>query len=200
MRTHARLLATGIATLVLGIWFGMSAGSNAADDKGPREDILKIADALEKGGDPAAKAQAKAVADKNELEDVMHLFALRKVKGEGIGPKAGPVPNQDGIEAKIMALAKRVPPAELKTDGAALQRAAYITAAIAEIAQYKCPVEKKTGEKDPAQWKKWTEEMRTAALDLAKAVKAADPMIVKKTATRLDGTCRNCHGVFRDNN
>jgi cytochrome c556 len=199
MRTHARWLAAGVVTLAFGFWFLANAGSGvAADDKGPREAIHKIADALEKGDTAAAKSQAKAVADKNELEDVMHLFALRKVKGEGIGPKPGPNANQDGIEAKIMGLSKRVPPQELKTDAAALQRAAYITAAIAEIAQNKCPVEKKTGEKDPAQWKKWSAEMHTAALDLAKAVKAADAMAVKKAAGRLDGTCRSCHGVFRD--
>ena len=199
MRTHARWLTAGALTLAFGFWFLASAGSGAAaDDKGPREAIHKIADALEKGDTAAAKAQAKMVADKNELEDVMHLFALRKVKGEGIGPKPGANANQDGIEAKIMGLAKRVPPQELKSDAAAWQRAAYITAAIAEIAQHKCPVEKKTGEKDPAQWKKWTEEMHTSALDFAKAVKAGDAMAVKKAAGRLDGTCRSCHGVFRD--
>jgi hypothetical protein len=128
------------------------------------------------------------------------MFSPRKADGsggEGIGAKPGAI-KPDCIEIKIQYLGKRVPPTELKNDGTALQRMAYLTAAIAEVAQNKCPVEKKTGEKDPAKWKKWTEDMRESALELAKAVKAADAAAVKKTAFRLDNTCRECHGVFRD--
>ena len=195
MRKHARLLAAGVAAVVCGFGFLAATGS-AADDK-DRAAIRKVADAFEKGDPAAAKSQAKAIADKAELEDVMHLLALRKMGGEGIGPKPDVV-KPDGIEAKIQGLGKRVMAAELKSNGPALERAAYITAAIAEIAQYKCPVKQKTGMKDPKQWTAWTEEMRDSALDLAKAVKAGDGMAVKKAATKLDGTCRNCHGVFRD--
>jgi cytochrome c556 len=56
----------------------------------------------------------------------------------------------------------------------------------------------KQGEKDPAKWKKWTEEMGKSALELAKEIKAGDAMKVKAAATTLDNSCKNCHGVFRD--
>jgi hypothetical protein len=209
MRTHLRFLVIGTAALAFGFWVLAGVGSGVADDKkdkkdkkdkGPNEELRKIADAFEKGDLAAAKTQGKAVADKSELEDVMHLFSPRKADGEGgegIGTKPGAI-KPDCIEVKIQYLGKRVAPQELKNDNAALQRMAFITAAVAEVAQHKCPVDKKTGEKDPAKWKKWTEEMRESALELAKAVKASDAMAVKKTALRLDGTCRNCHGVFRD--
>jgi hypothetical protein len=199
MRNHVRLLATGLTTIALGLGF-ISSANTAADEKAnaPNAEVRKIADAFEKGDKAAAAAQAKALAEKTkELEEVMNLFKLRKMGGEGLGTKPDAV-KPDGIEAKIQNMGKRVTPRELQLDGAALQRGAYIAAAIAEIAQHKCPVDKKTGDKDPKQWRAWSEEMRNSALDLAKAIKAADVMAVKKSATKLDGTCRNCHGVFRD--
>jgi hypothetical protein len=209
MRTHLRLLVVSSVTLALGFWLLAGAGSGVADDKkekkdnGPQADIRKIADLFEQGDLAGAKAQAKASAGKIEdLEEVMNLFALRKADGkggEGIGPKPGAI-KPDGIEAKLQNLTKRVLPNELKNDNAALQRMAYIAAAIAEIAQSKCPVDKKMGEKDPAEWKKWSEEMSASALELAKSIKAGNATDVKKVALRLDGTCRNCHGVFRTNN
>ena len=207
MRTHLRLLVAGSVTLAVG--FCMLAGSGTtADDKkdkaakGPRDEVRKIADALAKEDTAGAKAQAKALAAKvDDLDDIMHMFSPRKpdgTGGEGIGSKPAAI-KPDCIEVKIQYLGKRVLPTELKNDNAAFQRMAYITAAIAEIAQNKCPVEKKMGEKDPAKWKKWSEDMRESALDLAKAVKANDAASVKKTAFKLDNTCRECHGVFRDN-
>ena len=209
MRTHLRLLVVSSVTLALGLWMLAGTGNrSAADDKkdkkenGDRDAVRKIADALEKGDTAAAKTQAKAVAAKVEdLDDIMHMFSPRKPNGtggEGIGSKPGAI-KPDCIEIKIQYLGKRVMANELKNDSAALLRMAYITAAIAEVAQNKCPVEKKTGEKDPVKWKKWSEDMETSALELAKAVQAKDAMAVKKSAFKLDNTCRECHGVFRDN-
>jgi hypothetical protein len=40
--------------------------------------------------------------------------------------------------------------------------------------------------------------MSKAGVELGKEIKAGDPMKVKAAATKLDGTCKNCHGVFRD--
>jgi hypothetical protein len=204
-----RLLVAGSVTLAIGCWFLGGAGSGrTADDKkdnaakGPRDEVRKIADALEKDDAMGAKTQAKALASKvDDLDDIMHMFSPRKPDGsggEGIGAKPGAI-KPDCIEVKIQYLGKRVVAAELKNEKAAFQRMAYITAAIAEIVLNKCPVEKKMGEKDPAKWKKWTEDMRDSALELAKAVKADDAAAVKKTAFKLDNTCRECHGVFRDN-
>jgi hypothetical protein len=209
MSTHLRFLVASSVTLAVGLWMVAGLGSGITlDDKkgkaapGPRDEVRKIADALEKGDTSAAKTQAKAVASKvDDLDDIMHMFSPRKpdgTGGEGIGAKPGAI-KPDCIEVKIQYLGKRVLASELKNDTVALQRMAYISAAIAEIAQNKCPIEKKMGEKDPAKWKKWTDEMRESALELAKAIKAADAAAVKKTAFKLDNTCRECHGVFRDN-
>jgi hypothetical protein len=127
----------------------------------------------------------------------MNMFRLRTAKGEGVGPKPGAI-KPDGIEAKIYDMTKRdAPAAQLKSDGEALQRMAYIAAAIGEIAAHKAPTEKK-GEMDPAKWKQWTEEMSKSALELAKEIKGGDGKKVKEAARKLDSTCKNCHGVFRD--
>ena len=114
----------------------------------------------------------------------------------------GPKPNvvkPDGIEAFIINLEKRAPPkAALDKQGADLERMAYISAAIAEIAIYKCPVEKKQKDKDPVKWKQWSEEMRDASLELADAFKAKDAAAIKKAGKKLNDSCTNCHGVFRE--
>jgi hypothetical protein len=201
MKYHARLLATGSAMLVL-VWLVLASArtSTAADEKAAAPLIRKIADAFAKGDLEGAKKQSAEFPKDTDLEEVMHLFQLRKNKGEGIGAKPGPNPQTDGIEARLQGLSKRVTANDLKAESEALQRAAFITAAIAEIAIHKCPVAKKTGEKDPKQWKTWCEEMRQSALDLAKTVKEGEPAAVKKAAYKLQNTCLNCHGIFKDNN
>lgn len=200
MKNYVRLLAAGAALLVLGgLVLHLVENSRAADEKPAAELVRAIADTLAKGDLAGAKKQGTAFPKDTDLEDVMHLFQLRKNKGEGIGARPGPNPQTDGIEARLQGLAKRVTANDLKMESEALQRAAFITAAIAEIAQHKCPVDKKTGDKDPKQWQTWCEEMRQSALDLAKTVKEGEPMAVKKTATKLQSTCLNCHGVFKDN-
>jgi hypothetical protein len=194
MKSQTRLLLVAGPALALACW--VCAQLTAAPPDGPQAEVRKIADDLAKSDTGKARDAAKSVADKNELADVMHMFSPRTAKGEGVGPKPGAI-KPDGIEAKLYSMTKRVAPAELKNDGEALERMAYITAAIAEIAGHKAPKEKK-GEMDPAKWKQWSEEMHKSALDLAKEIKAGDPMKVKAAATKLDNTCKNCHGVFRD--
>jgi hypothetical protein len=197
MSTPFRLLVIGCVSVALGITFEANAPrAFAAPDDGPKADVEKIADALQKGDTKTAEELAKAVVAnvKDDLEEVMHLMSLRSAKGVGIGPKPGAI-KPDGIEAKIQNWTKRVAPNELKGDEAkAYQRMAYITAAIGQVA-----MKSDKGSKNPAQWKKWSEEMSTTAQKLAKDIEAGNPAEVKKTATALDNTCRNCHGVFRDN-
>ena len=40
--------------------------------------------------------------------------------------------------------------------------------------------------------------MGDAAVELAKAAKAKEPKGVKDAAGKLNTSCNNCHGVFRD--
>jgi hypothetical protein len=199
MRINARLLATGAALAILGIWFLANPGNgSAADDKDVRDDVLKVAEALEKKDAPGARKQAEAVAKKNELEDVMGLFRLRTKKGLGVGPTAGVV-KPDGIEAKIMALGKQpLRGSQLDTEAPALVQSAYVAAAIAEIARDKCPVDKKQGDKDPASWRNWTNDLEKASMDLAAAAEKKDAASIKTAANKMNSTCNACHAVFRD--
>jgi hypothetical protein len=197
MRTH-KVLAAGAAVLALGIVF-LAAGQ-AADEKGPREDVDKLAALAAK--DPAElhkKAEAYA-KNLDALEDVMNLMKKRMKDGKGgvgVGPNPTGAPD-DGIEARIQNFGKRSPgAAQLKKDKDDLLQMVDRTTAIAEIALGKTPA-KKMGDKDPKDWKEYSEEMIKQSRDLRKAIEAADPKAVKDTASRLNASCTNCHGKFRD--
>jgi hypothetical protein len=178
-------------------FLGVVTHSNAAADKDIAETIIKIADALEKRHTDNAKKLAQTLKDE-DIEDVMHLFKPRKDKGLGIGPKAGAV-LPDGIELKVIAMAmNELPQKELDAYAADLARAAYIAAAVAEVAKDKCPVTKKEGDKDPKDWKNWVESMQKAALELADAAKTKKPSAVKAAADKVDGACKTCHKVFKE--
>ena len=49
-----------------------------------------------------------------------------------------------------------------------------------------------------ATWSQWSEAMRKSADELADAAKAKAPAAIKTAAAKLNSTCNNCHGVFRD--
>ncbi len=194
MRISARWTLSVVATLSLGMGFLANVG--AAEDKDVKGTVLKIADALEKNDAAGAKKLAESLKDE-DLEDVMHLMKPRKDKGLGIGAKAGAV-KPDGIELKVIALAMNEPPKkELDESSGDLAKAAYVAAAIAEVALTKTP-EKKDKDKDPKDWKNWAETMRQGALELADAAKAKKPADVKKAAEKMDNNCKSCHKVFRD--
>jgi cytochrome c556 len=91
-----------------------------------------------------------------------------------------------------------LPQKELDAYAADLARAAYIAAAVAEVAKDKCPVTKKEGDKDPKDWKNWVESMQKAALELADAAKTKKPSAVKAAADKVDGACKTCHKVFKE--
>src|SRR5438046_2086326 len=111
MNTHARLLALGVAVLVVaGGLLVINGGSAAEKENAARDVILKMADALEKDDAAEAKKQAEALKKAN-VEDIMGLFKLRTKDGLGIGAKAGAI-TPDGIEAKLMAVGKKAPTAK----------------------------------------------------------------------------------------
>jgi len=218
MRMPIRWLAALIATIVLGIGLLVAVNAAAADkdketpeEKAARKDaqeaVVQLADMMgdAKRGDDVKKMakelserMIKADIGEDAVKPVMSPLRLRDKGGLGVGPRAGAY-DPDGIEAKIMALAKKkLPAAELKKQADDIARLASITAAIAEVADLHAPP-KKVGPKDPKDWKKWSNEMRDDALDLANAVKKAkpDPDEVKKVATKLNGTCTDCHDKFR---
>jgi Cytochrome C' len=208
-----KLQNTGL--LVAVITQSTKQGGNAGQLAAARAAALQLSDAVEKGQLDAAKTQAAALAslkgsgpgnppaadldDKVELEGVMNLLRLRSKGGLGFGlkPPAGAA-TADGIEAKVMGLAKRpLPAADLKKQADDIVRSAHILAAVSEVSDLHTP-KKKMGDKDPKDWTTWTKDMRDASLQLAEAAKKNDPAAVKAAASKLNSSCNNCHGTFRD--
>ena len=160
--------------------------------------IQKLAQTVAKPDVATARKEAEALAKTIELDSLMDLFKLRTKDGLGVGTKPGAI-TPDGIEAKVMALAKKpLPQKELDAQAEGLTQAGHMVAAVALVAQHKCPVTKKMGDKDPKKWQEWTEEMHKNALELSTAAKAKQPAELKTAATKLNSTCNNCHSVFRD--
>src|SRR4051812_10988666 len=78
----------------------------AADEKELRDNVLKVAEAIEKNDANAAK-QASQALQKADLDVIMEVFKLRSKGGLGVGDK-GAV-KRDGIEAKLQDLDKAAP-------------------------------------------------------------------------------------------
>jgi cytochrome c556 len=130
----------------------------------------------------------------------MNLLRLRSKGGLGFGvkPPAGAA-STDGIESKLLGLAKRpLPAADMAKQGNDLARSAYILVAISEFTDAHTPKKKGATGKGAKEWKEWTEDMRSAALELAEAAKKKNPAGVKAAVNKLNGSCNNCHGEFRD--
>ncbi len=199
-----RGMILGAALMLAGGLSVLSAGDieDAEATKKAAEAIKKLADdAGTKDWTEFSKASAE-VAKKHELDKVMNGFKMRKpnmkgIAGIGVGDKANTV-TPDGIEAKIISMTKNpMAAATLNKQQADLIRMAEITAAIAATATHQCPVEKKLGDKDPADWKTWSKDMYESSQDLLKALKAKDAKQAKTAAFKLNKTCTDCHAVFR---
>ena len=199
MNRHARRLAVA-ALLAAGIWVLATAdGRGQQDDKEvkeAKEAVTKLVNAMRQGGN--AGPQAAEVAKKVEIENLMIVFKPRNKGGFGVGPKPNTTtPAKDGIEQKIINMGRL----RLKKDQVAQQKEPLIemaerVQAIAEITQHYMPP-KKAGA-NPANWKKYAQEMKKSAQDFGGAVKGGDPMKIKAAATDLNAACTNCHGDFRD--
>jgi hypothetical protein len=204
-----------VVALVVAVWLLVAVGNSAADDeeKVTRENVLKVADAIQNKDPKAAQKPLEALKalhekvakncndEKGILGTIMGLQGLRNKDGTGgvgIGKKPGAIMH-DGIEAKLKddLCDKELTRDALNKHGDDLARAAYIMAAIGDAIVDKCPVKKKVDCKDPKDWKKWAEAMSKNARDLAGAFKAKDAEKVKKTALKLQSNCSDCHAVFK---
>jgi hypothetical protein len=181
----------------------LTAGSGGAADaeKDVREAVQRLADAIEKDDMAQAKSAAEDIAKSYELEEVMNTMAKRdpggKKKAFGVGPKAGAI-TPDGIEAKIQNMSKAPKPqAQINKEAVALAQMAYRVAAIAEVAKVKTP-EKDEGQKKRKDWTAWADDMKQASLQLAEAARSKKAPAVKAAAAKLNSSCNNCHGTFRD--
>jgi cytochrome c556 len=188
-------LTSGV--LVLSVCLLAVSSSYSADDPDEKKANKEAADAVLKLAKGSGNAQD--IAKKNQIEYVMHGFKLRNKGGIGVGAKAGAV-TPDGIEAKIINLAKKaLQKGDLAKEADGLTQAAKVTKAIADISEFYAPKEKKA-DKDPKEWKKYNDDMKMGADALIDAIKSGDPMKVKMAAGKLNQSCNECHGKFRDSN
>jgi hypothetical protein len=175
-----------------------------AQDRSTKPAVLgKLANELAK-----AKVNAKAKLDMvpwtEMFEDqgyVMTPFKVWKKGGNGLPEvlRTGKLKKDEwnGIEEKVKALWKTK--ADLKKQGSEIALMAAQIAATAQLTEELPPVKQKEGDKDPREWKKWSEDMRKFALDLVAAAKKGDAAEVKKAAKRLDDNCTACHKIFKTN-
>jgi hypothetical protein len=163
--------------------------------------IQKLADAIQKNEDAQIKQLAEQIAKTSGVLDSMNTLAKRDPAGKklvfGVGKKPGII-SPDGIEAKIQNLSRR-PQSQQLIDREApdLEVMAYRAAALAEIAKAGAP-ERNEGMKKIKDWLEWSEAMRKSADELAGAAKAKNPAGIKTAAAKLNASCNNCHGVFRE--
>jgi cytochrome c556 len=137
----------------------------------------------------------KGIMEQDEIEA---LFKRRGRGGLGLGlAPAGP-PATDSVEMALLNWARK-PPAAGQMDASAplIQRAAAVTAAMADLIDVYAP-EKKVGQKDPKLWKAAVVGMRASAQELEAAAKARDPARVRLAAQKVTANCAACHEVFRD--
>jgi hypothetical protein len=193
MKKLAVLWVAGIGLLGLTVAEG---AYRAAEDGEANGAINKVADLLEKGDVAGAKKAAAAVAAKNEVETIMTAFNLRKKKGIGVGATANEI-MPDGIEAKIQALARDgIAPAALKKEGPGLARVGYVIAAVGHIALAKAPA-KDTAKQKKSDWIQWSQDLAKSSEAFAIAAKGSSAAEIKKTASKVNQTCDNCHAVFK---
>jgi hypothetical protein len=200
MKMHARTLVAGMVALTLSIGsLAIGSRSEARDNDDVMADVDKLAELLQQGDADAAQKKAADIAKNRELEDVMNTMKLRtaKNKTKAFGYKDGAPSNQDGVEAKLIGLGKKADPKQAQQDSAHIAKLAYRVAAIATIAQIKAP-EKDEGAKKKKDWLEWSKDMKDSAEELGKAAKSKNAAEIKKAAKKLNSSCNNCHGVFRD--
>ncbi len=198
MKLLATKFAAGAAVLTLAMGLLTTESRSAAQLADVREAVQKIADALAAGDQATAEKLAKELA-KEDLGDVMNTMALRKANKKmafGVGPKDAKI-SPDGIEAKLISLGKKPMEKQVAKESGPLTEMGYRVAAIAEVAKNKAPA-KDEGQKKKADWIKWSEEMSKAGHEFSEAAKAKNAAGVKTAAAKLNRTCSDCHGVFRD--
>jgi hypothetical protein len=174
-------------------------GGKAAEMAGLRDEALKVAkaieannlddakakvDGLKPGGAAAGKAGPMAVHDGFEIDLVMQQF--KPERGGGLE-----------TEKKLLGFVNKrsgYTPADYQ----AMVPVLYRIAAIAQPTEALAPAP--MGQKDPAKWVKWSQEMgelAVAAAELARKPKP-DDKAVKTALKNLEANCTTCHTLFRD--
>lgn len=176
-----------------------TAPSRAAGEKDLRPEVVKIADQFKAGkADDAKTTSAKTAKQFEEMADLMHLFRPRSKGGLGWSRKSiTNNPPEDGLEKKIQNLAK-TPPANVAKEAPAAEEAAYDLAAMAELIKNKAPAKDMSGGKTKKAWTDWSDQMREASLELAKAAAGKNAAAISKAAAKVNSTCNACHSKFKE--
>jgi hypothetical protein len=157
----------------------LAVGALAKQDK--VDDAAKKADELKN-----IKADLKSKAEKIKLFDA-HID-LQELMTQFKLPKAG----GQGTEAQLLKLGqdkkKIIPPASLND---ALLLAAYQSAVASELTAAYVPP------KDAKDWKTYSNDMRTGAIELAETVKAKNGKAAFAALSKLNTSCSVCHDKFR---
>ncbi len=171
------------AVFALGIlaWTLWNSPVGAQNNKPAALEVVKIADNLA-AGKKFSEADAKAFAKKyDDLEDVMGAFKA---------PKRGQ-PTLETILNKLSAKSSFT-----ATEKDELAKIAKISRAIALLVpHYDEKTKGNAGKKK--MWDRYTADMAGGTQDLLKALKSGDGKAINKAATRLNGSCTDCHGEFR---
>ena len=185
------------ALLIAGYAQSELGGKDGAKMAGVRDQAVKIAEAIAKKDMAGAEAATKGLATakgsaggkeldlskqaKLELAELMDLFG-----GSGAGGM--------NLEKDIRAGRKEISAKDAELIGARVMVLAEYTA--------KLPPEFDAAKKKtPDAWERWSSQMKKTAGDIAtEAAKGAkaDAARLKKLMSGLDGTCTNCHNVFRE--
>ena len=192
MATKIRLWVA-CATLVAVLGFVAFTGtSDAGDAKAIRGAVAKIGEQIQKGDDAGAKKAAAATAKSAaEVGDVMHMFRPRSKGGMGFGEKAGSNPAKDGIEVALRDIARDG--ANFAKQGDGIATTGYWIAALADVTGAMAPA-KDQGKKTKKAWNQYSDDMRVAGLEFAKAKGDG----VKKAAAKVNASCNNCHSIFKE--
>ncbi len=173
-------LACAVLALSLCLLARNSSFSADADDKKAAAEAQKAILDLANG-----KGDSAALAKKYSLDHIMWAFKLKTKGGIDVG--------FNGIEAKVIALSKKeLPKGDLSKESANLTKMADVVKAIGQIsAHYK-------QKKDQKDWDKYMKDMIDQSAELKKAAAAMDPKGVKTSAGKMNQSCNECHGKFRD--
>jgi hypothetical protein len=195
MKRRAAITFTA-ALLGLGLWSITALSADDDDKKAAQEAVLKLVDAMNKGGD--VKGQIAAITQKfDELEPIMWVYKPKKKGGIGMG--------KDGVDDIELTLGKigsptgkaKLTPQKLAGMKADLIKVGELSRAVALISEQDKYVQN-YGKKNAAKWKDYTKEMKKGAEELLKAVKSDSVNDVKKAANNLSASCTNCHSDFRE--
>jgi hypothetical protein len=174
----------------------INSGRGADEEKELREGLVKLAAAIEKKDDEAAKKLVSDLAKKFDMEAIMFMHAERSKGGVGVGSKPDEA-KPDGIEKKVVALAKKpLPPDQLSSEADALAQMGYRMAALADLTLARAP-QKDEAAKKRKDWLDWAAGYRAASLSLVEAAQAKKPDLVHQAAKKADATCTRCHDTFK---